>query len=53
MLIVSAVVKQLAGQPSMVSRQSVTVWTTVCCIWTFASQRRVNRGSGAAKNNNK
>lgn len=43
MLIVSAVVEQLSGQPSMVSRQSVTVWTMVCCIYIFASGRGVNR----------
>lgn len=31
------------GQPSMVSRQSVTVWTTVCCSWTFAEERGVKK----------
>lgn len=46
MLIVSAVVKQLSGRPSMVSRQSVTVWTTVCCIWTVAGE---HRGSGGGE----
>lgn len=31
------------GQPSMVSRQSVTVWTTVCCSWTFAEEQGVKK----------